>query len=230
MFRCAIKCFSDNRYTVDWEKKNAGFKVFFLHLSPKPHHLLVPFFLLSAAYYSTAMPPSSSSEGEQKFGAVRQEINIDALQKYLTGNDSTSKVIKTPVSVKQAAFGQSNPTMLLTDANGAQFILRKKPPGKLVSKTAHAVEREFKIIQALGKFNDTLPGGRNHSKAVPVPSVYCLCEDSSILGTPFYIMEFVKGRIFTDVRMLSLPKEERRRWWVLYEFFLCFFWAGIGKN
>lgn len=158
------------------------------------------------------MAPASGKEGEQQFGEVRQKINTDSLNQYLASNESTSKVIKTPVTVQQAAFGQSNPTMLLTDTSGAQYILRKKPPGKLVSKTAHAVEREFKIIQALGKYNDTLDGGRSNKKAVPVPSVYCLCEDSEVLGTPFYIMEFVKGRIFTDARMLSLPKEERREW------------------
>ena len=154
----------------------------------------------------------SSKEGEQQFGAVRQKINTDALNEYIARHESTANEIATPVSVQQAAFGQSNPTMLLTDKKGAQFILRKKPPGKLVSKTAHAVEREFKIIQAIGKYNDSLEGGREHPKAVPVPSVYCLCEDASVLGTPFYIMEFVKGRIFTDARMLSLPKETRREW------------------
>ncbi|UZJ53422.1 hypothetical protein CBS101457_002742 [Exobasidium rhododendri] len=155
----------------------------------------------------------TSKEGDQQFGAVRQEINTSALNDYLASHASTSKVIQTPVSVQQAAFGQSNPTLLLTDQKGAQFILRKKPPGKLVSKTAHAVEREFKIIEALGKYNDTLEGGREHSEAIPVPSVYCLCEDVSVVGTPFYIMEFIKGRIFTDARMLSLPKEERKECW-----------------
>lgn len=154
----------------------------------------------------------ASKEGEQKFGAVRQEINTDALNDYLASHESTKQVIATPVTVQQAAFGQSNPTMLLTDQKGAQYILRKKPPGKLVSKTAHAVEREFMVIQAVGKYNDTLKGGREDAEAIPVPSVYCLCEDSSILGTPFYIMEFIKGRIFVDARMLSLPKEERRKW------------------
>lgn len=155
------------------------------------------------------MAPSDKSDG-QHFGAVRQSINEEGLNKYLVETAST-KHIATPVTVQQAAFGQSNPTMLLTDARGARYILRKKPPGKLVSKTAHAVEREFRIIQAVGKYNDTLPDKRADARAVPVPSVYCLCEDTSVLGTPFYIMEFCEGRIFTDARMLSIPKEERRK-------------------
>lgn len=82
-------------------------------------------------------------------------------------------------------------------------MLRKKPPGALISKTAHAVEREYRIIRALGENSD-----------VPVPKVYTLCEDVDVIGTPFYVMEFLKGRIFTDVRMLDLPFEERREWYV----------------
>ncbi|PWN88250.1 APH-domain-containing protein [Acaromyces ingoldii] len=144
----------------------------------------------------------------QEFGAVRQAIDEKSLAKYLS-----EKVpeIKLPVQVKQAAFGQSNPTMLLTGSGGQRFILRKKPPGKLVSKTAHAVEREYKILEAIGRHNKSLP--RPAVGGVPVPEVYCLCEDSSILGTPFYIMQFIEGRIFTDPRMLSIPKEERKQCW-----------------
>jgi aminoglycoside phosphotransferase (APT) family kinase protein len=70
-----------------------------------------------------------------------------------------------------------------------------------LSKTAHAVEREYRIINALGKGSD-----------VPVPKVYALCEDTQVIGTPFYVMEFIKGRIFTDVKMLDLPFEDRRQW------------------
>lgn len=75
----------------------------------------------------------------------------------------------------------SNPTYLLTDGDGRQYVLRKKPPGKLVSQTAHAVEREYRIIDALGK-----------EGSVPVPKVYALCLDNIVLGTPFYVMEYLK--------------------------------------
>jgi aminoglycoside phosphotransferase (APT) family kinase protein len=162
-------------------------------------------------------PPSSSSSSSDashtpQFGAVRQSIDEESLKRFITSNEAT-KHIKMPLEVKQAAFGQSNPTMLLTDAEGQRYILRKKPPGKLVSKTAHAVEREYRIIKAIGQYNDSLANKRNDARAVPVPDVYCLCEDVSVLGTPFYIMQFVEGRIFTDARMLSLPKEQRRQCW-----------------
>lgn len=75
--------------------------------------------------------------------------------------------------------------------------MRKKPPGKLLSKTAHRVEREYQIIHAL----------RNTD--VPVPEAYCLCEDESVIGTAFYIMEFLDGRIFVDPAMPDLSPEDR---------------------
>jgi len=90
------------------------------------------------------------------------------------------------LSVKQFGYGQSNPTYFLTDdATGRNYVLRKKPPGKLLP-SAHAVDREYRIIEALGKTN------------VPVPEVYLLCQDESIVGTPFYIMAHVEGRIFRN--------------------------------
>jgi aminoglycoside phosphotransferase (APT) family kinase protein len=75
--------------------------------------------------------------------------------------------------------------------------LRKKPPGELLSKSAHAIEREYEIIKALETTN------------VPVPKVYCLCHDSSIVGTPFYVMEFLDGRIFEEAWLPGIPSQER---------------------
>ncbi|KAF9889478.1 hypothetical protein FE257_007381 [Aspergillus nanangensis] len=131
-------------------------------------------------------------------GEVRQPIDIPALERYISQNVPD---IKTPISVKQFGFGQSNPTYQLTGANGQHFVMRKKPPGQLLSKTAHKVEREYKIIHALEKTD------------VPVPKAYCLCEDSSVIGTPFYIMEFLDGRIFTDPAMPGVGPEERTALW-----------------
>jgi len=75
--------------------------------------------------------------------------------------------------------------------------MRKKPPGKLVSKTAHQVEREYKIIHAL------------ENTDVPVPKAYCLCENDEVIGTPFYIMEFLDGRIIEDPTMPDVTPAER---------------------
>jgi aminoglycoside phosphotransferase (APT) family kinase protein len=75
--------------------------------------------------------------------------------------------------------------------------MRKKPPGNLLSKTAHRVDREYQIIHAL-----------EHTD-VPVPKALCLCEDDSVIGTAFYVMEFLDGRIFTDPAMPGVSPEER---------------------
>ncbi|CAG8626139.1 10144_t:CDS:2 [Cetraspora pellucida] len=109
-------------------------------------------------------------------------INVSKLERYLVLRISG---FKTPLKIRQFNGGQSNPTYLLIDANKKYYVLRKKPPGKLLSKKAHAVEREFKILDALGRNTD-----------VPVPKVYFLCEDNEILETPFYVMEYLNGRIF----------------------------------
>lgn len=98
----------------------------------------------------------------------------------------------------QFGFGQSNPTYQITDATGTKYVMRKKPPGKILSKTAHRVDREYKIIHALGKTD------------VPVPKVYCLCEDQSVVGTDFYIMEFLDGRFITDPEIPNVSPEHRK--------------------
>jgi aminoglycoside phosphotransferase (APT) family kinase protein len=73
------------------------------------------------------------------------------------------------------------------------------------------VDREFLILDALNKFNATLPA-EAAERAVPVPQVYTLCMDREVAGAPFYVMEFLKGRIFTDVLLPDLPRAERDAW------------------
>ncbi len=108
-------------------------------------------------------------------------FNEKALADYLT---KELKGFSGRLVVRQFEHGQSNPTFLLSEG-GKEYVLRKKPPGKLLP-SAHAVDREYRIIKAL---NDT---------EVPVPETYLLCEDESIIGTAFYVMELVEGRIFRD--------------------------------
>jgi len=131
-------------------------------------------------------------------GAIRQPIDIASLSRYIDKNVS---VIKTPIDVKQFGYGQSNPTYQLTDRTGKKYVMRKKPPGQLLSKTAHQVEREYRIIHSL------------ENTDVPVPIAYCLCEDSNVIGTPFYIMEFLDGRIFENPSIPDVSPEERTAIW-----------------
>lgn len=103
-----------------------------------------------------------------------------------------------PLSVTQTQGGMSNPTFILTDRAGKRYVMRKKPPGKLLP-SAHAVDREFRVISALAQ------------TGVPVAKAYVLCQDSSIVGTDFYIMDFVDGRVLRVQTLPGLPRSERRQ-------------------
>jgi aminoglycoside phosphotransferase (APT) family kinase protein len=100
-----------------------------------------------------------------------------------------------PTRLRQFQGGQSNPTFLV-ESQGRRWVLRKKPPGKLLP-SAHMVEREYRVIRALADTD------------VPVAPAPLLCEDASIIGTPFYVMEFVDGRVFTDPGLVELSAPER---------------------
>jgi aminoglycoside phosphotransferase (APT) family kinase protein len=97
--------------------------------------------------------------------------------------------------VRQFRGGQSNPTYLL-EADSGRYVLRRKPPGDLL-KSAHAVDREYRVISAL------------YGADFPVPRPYVLCEDDVVVGTSFYIMECVEGRIFWDLDLPGLESDER---------------------
>ncbi|HVX75671.1 MAG TPA: phosphotransferase family protein [Bradyrhizobium sp.] len=101
-----------------------------------------------------------------------------------------------PLTVLQFKGGQSNPTYRL-DTPGRSYVMRRKPFGKLLP-SAHAVDREFRVIAALGKQN------------FPVARAYALCSDEAVIGAAFYIMSMEEGRVFWDPTLPTLPREERR--------------------
>jgi aminoglycoside phosphotransferase (APT) family kinase protein len=101
------------------------------------------------------------------------------------------------LEVAQFKGGQSNPTYLLT-AGDQRFVLRRKPPGKLLP-SAHAVDREYRVISALAGTD------------VPVARAHALCQDESVIGTAFYVMEYVAGRVFWDPKLPELEPRERAR-------------------
>ncbi|MDH3339154.1 MAG: phosphotransferase family protein [Gammaproteobacteria bacterium] len=112
-------------------------------------------------------------------------FDVARLEAYMS---SHVEGFRGPLEVSQFKGGQSNPTYLL-EAESGKYVLRRKPPGKLL-KSAHAVDREYRIISAL------------YAADFPVPRPYVLCDDDEVIGTMFFIMEFVDGRIFWD---LDLP-------------------------
>lgn len=119
-------------------------------------------------------------------------FDVDALASYMRTH---VEGFSGSLSVEQFKGGQSNPTFLLS-AGGLRYVLRKKPAGVLLA-SAHAVEREYRVITAL------------HGTGVPVARSYCLCEDSSVIGTPFYIMAHVHGRVLWDPTLPGMQVAER---------------------
>ena len=100
-----------------------------------------------------------------------------------------------PLTVSQFKGGQSNPTYQLVTPN-RKYVLRRKPPGKLLP-SAHAVDREYRVIAAL------------YPTGFPVAKPYVLCEDENVIGTPFYVMEYVEGRIYWGPLLPGLSAQER---------------------
>jgi aminoglycoside phosphotransferase (APT) family kinase protein len=119
-------------------------------------------------------------------------FDVDALERYLDANIAG---FAGPLDVVQFKGGQSNPTYKLT-AGGKSYVLRRKPPGKLLP-SAHAIDREYRVIRALA------------GTAVPVARTHCLCLDDTVIGTPFYLMDFVDGRILWDPLLPGMAREER---------------------
>ena len=102
---------------------------------------------------------------------------------------------KGPLTAEKFAGGQSNPTFKITAASG-EYVLRRKPPGELL-KSAHAVDREYRVLSALA------------NTEVPVAEVYHLCEDDSVIGSMFYLMEFKAGTVFWDPALPDMSNAER---------------------
>ncbi|KFM24210.1 Acyl-CoA dehydrogenase family member 11 [Auxenochlorella protothecoides] len=128
--------------------------------------------------------------------AVSPAMRLDeaALSAYLR-KTLGSKAPAGPLEISQFSHGQSNPTYFLK-AGGQRFVLRKQPPGKVL-QSAHAVDREHLIMSRLA------------NTPVPVPRMMAMCNDPSVLGTPFYIMEHVQGHIYENPGMESAPPEHR---------------------
>jgi len=126
--------------------------------------------------------------------APQHAIDVERLGRWLADNVAP---LDGPLEVAQFKGGQSNPTYLL--ASGSQrYVMRRKPPGTLLP-SAHAVDREFRVIRALGGTD------------VPVARAHALCEDDSVIGTAFYVMQYVEGRVLWDPSLPGLEATDRAR-------------------
>jgi aminoglycoside phosphotransferase (APT) family kinase protein len=135
------------------------------------------------------------STASEELASPQSQLRIDevSLGKYLSARlpgDAAS------LEVRQFRGGQSNPTFLMTYGS-RRYVLRKKPAGVLLA-TAHMIEREYRVMTALAESD------------VPVPRTYLLCEDPDVIGTPFFVMDYLEGRLFWDARLPELRPEQRR--------------------
>lgn len=121
-----------------------------------------------------------------------QDLDLARLEPWLREQIPS---LDAALSVEKFAGGQSNPTFKLS-AGDTHYVLRRKPPGELLA-SAHAVDREFRVLDAL---RDT---------DVPVPNAIALCTDDSVIGSMFYVMEHLEGRIFWDPAVPEVNNEER---------------------
>jgi aminoglycoside phosphotransferase (APT) family kinase protein len=128
--------------------------------------------------------------------AEAHRFDVAALEAYLARHLPS---FGGPLEVRQFRGGQSNPTYHVRTAGG-DLVLRRKPPGKLLP-SAHAVEREYRVIAAL------------EGTGVPVPRALLLCEDPGVIGTAFYLMSYVPGRVMPELRLPGLAPLERRALW-----------------
>jgi aminoglycoside phosphotransferase (APT) family kinase protein len=132
---------------------------------------------------------------DEKLIPVRDahRFNENALDEYL---QNKLEEYTGPLNIQQFEGGQSNPTFLIS-CGGKKYVLRKKPPGKLLP-SAHQVEREYRVMKALEKTD------------VPVPKMLLLCENDAVIGTPFFVMEYVHGRVLEDYTLPNKSPDERR--------------------
>jgi aminoglycoside phosphotransferase (APT) family kinase protein len=126
----------------------------------------------------------------------RHRFDLARLEAYLR---AAIDGFRGPLEAEQFKGGQSNPTYLL-NAGGKRYVLRRKPPGKLLP-SAHAVEREYRVIAAL------------HPTGFPVAKPYCLCEDEAVIGTAFYVMDYADGRVLWEQSLPGMQPAARAAIW-----------------
>ena len=134
-----------------------------------------------------------NSRGGATIRGERSALPLGRLERWMRDHIDG---FRGPLAAERFEGGQSNPTYKLVTTTGV-YVLRRKPLGHLLP-SAHAVDREYRVMRSLA------------STAVPIPRVHALCEDDAIIGSTFYVMEFLDGRIFWDQRLPGLSPAERQ--------------------
>jgi aminoglycoside phosphotransferase (APT) family kinase protein len=173
-----------------------------------------------------------NSEG-QRTTEIRNSIDASSLSAWMVQQPSLTKLLfgsahinnisdaseqlGSKLNIRQFGFGQSNPTYLLSISTAAspglnddiKLVLRRKP-NKIAHPSSHATHREYRVLESITKYNHQLENDGQTDKTIPIPHPYAYCKDSSVIGSEFYIMKFVEGRIFVDPRMPSIVSKEER--------------------
>ncbi len=131
-----------------------------------------------------------------KLVGVVHPFDVAGLARWMNSHVPGFQGDAAALTVEQFQGGQSNPTYRVSCNSGTCYILRRKPPGKLLP-SAHAIDREYRVMQALAGTD------------VPVPKMYGLCEDPEVIGTAFYLMEYISGRILWDPALPGMTPAER---------------------
>ena len=164
------------------------------------------------------MTKKTRGSNGQSVTRVRQPLDLLRLAQWMLQNFEMKKLIpidgcidasclRDKIDIQQFGFGQSNPTYLLRIRESKFSAVLRRKPLKVAHKSQHAIHREFRVLKAL-----TLHNQLNPESQVPVPRPYAYCESKDILGSEFYLMEYVNGRIFTDASMpdASMSSQHRR--------------------
>src|SRR5690606_5168536 len=149
-------------------------------------------------HHRRAMTQTDLQDAQTAFSGTREVDPRYALDEARLGDWLTANVdgYAGPLTVRQFKGGQSNPTYELTTPDRA-YVLRRKPPGTLLA-SAHAVDREFRVISAL------------HAQGYPVARPWALCTDEAVIGSMFYVMDKVEGRVLWDLKLPGMTPDQRR--------------------
>ncbi|GKZ01155.1 hypothetical protein MPSEU_001066900 [Mayamaea pseudoterrestris] len=166
----------------------------------------------------TTHVPMAKQQG-QGTTPVREIIRIDTLASWMSNQPELrliflfNNLATDDIELRQFGFGQSNPTYLVSvrrldhkmeEPHYINLVLRKKPR-HVAHRTAHQLDREFKVLSALTNHNKSHP-----NRTVPIPQVYAYCNDLNVIGTEFYVMEYMHGRIFTNPALPNVQDASHR--------------------